>query len=244
MISSTDSAASCTLSIIVPFFNEERTIEALITKLQAAVPNAQIIYISDGSTDASLALVRSRVRSQDCVITKKNGGKGSAVRMGLKHATGEYTVIQDADLEYDPADIAKLCAFAKENHVDAVIGSRVLQKQERAFDTWWYYAGGVFCTWFYNLLYRQRLTDMHSCYKLVRTKLLQSLPLQQNGFGLDTEIVVRLTLRGDSIQECGISYNPRSREEGKSIQWWDGIHCLWLLLSMRVASFLVFGASR
>ena len=244
MISSTDSAIPCTLSIIVPFFNEERTIEALITKLQVAVPKAQIIYISDGSTDASLALVCSRVRHHDLVFTKQNGGKGSAVRMGLKHATGEYVLIQDADLEYDPTDIPKLCALAKERNADAMIGSRVLQKQERAFDTWWYYVGGVFCTWFYNLLYRQRLTDMHSCYKLVRTKLLQSLPLQQSGFGLDTEIVVHLTLRGISIQECGISYHPRSREEGKNIRWWDGIHCLWLLFSMRIASFLAFGASR
>ncbi|HLC76302.1 MAG TPA: glycosyltransferase family 2 protein [Candidatus Peribacterales bacterium] len=232
------------LSIIIPFHNEERTIAELMRQLIKAVPEAEIIYVDDGSTDTSLALVRAGVRSHDLVLTQRNGGKGSAVIAGLLRATGEYTLIQDADLEYDPMDIPLLLQMAKEKCADAIVGSRLLRKQERAFDTWWYYVGGVFCTWVYNVLYNRRLTDMHSCYKLVRTELLRLLPLRQKGFGFDTETIVLLTLRGIHILERGISYRPRSRAEGKNIRWKDGVHCLWLLFSLRIASLFAIQQSR
>lgn len=221
------------LSIIIPFYNEARTIPSLITKLHRTVPDAQIIFVDDGSTDASLALVRASARPHDLVLTKANGGKGSAVRMGLLYARSTYTLIQDADLEYDPNDIPLLLAYAIQMNADAVLGSRRLKKQNRSCDKWWYLVGGVLCTWCFNILYGQRLTDMHTCYKLVRTSVLQSLPLRQSGFGIDTEIITFLARKNAVIIEQGITYQPRSRADGKKITWKDFIHCLSLLFVLR-----------
>jgi glycosyltransferase involved in cell wall biosynthesis len=227
-------SASKNLSVIVPIYNEEKTIVTLMQKLVSAVPDAEIIYVNDGSTDQSLALVRQHARPEDKVLTKDNGGKGSAVRHGLMQARGEYTIIQDADLEYEPADINRLLQAAQEGGHDAVLGSRRLQKQDRRYARLKYYIGGVLLNTIFNVLNAGRLTDMNTCYKLVRTSILQSFPLRENGFGLDAEIVSHLARRKINIHEIGISYMPRSAKEGKKITGWHFFHLLWVLIRVRL----------
>lgn len=222
------------LSVIVPIYNEEQTVVTLMQKLVSAVPDAEIIYVNDGSTDQSLELVRQHARPEDKVLTKENGGKGSAVCHGLMQATCEYTIIQDADLEYEPTDINRLLKAAHEGGYDAVLGSRRLQGQKRHYAKLKYYIGGVLLNAIFNLLNAGDLTDMNTCYKLVRTSILQSFPLRESGFGLDAEIVSHLARRKITIHEISIAYTPRTAKEGKKITGWHFFHLLVVLLRVRL----------
>ncbi|MBI4129178.1 glycosyltransferase family 2 protein, partial [Candidatus Peregrinibacteria bacterium] len=180
------------LSIVIPFFNEERTLGALIDRVHSACPFAEIILVDDGSTDTSLTVAQSRVRKGvDRVFTKPNEGKGSAVRLGFAHATGTYVIVQDADLEYDPKEILPLLERAETDALPAVYGSRRLRGRPPVAHIK-YYIGGVLLTHYVNLLYGTRLTDQNTCYKLVRTDLVRSFPFRHNDFRFDCEMTVFL----------------------------------------------------
>lgn len=221
------------LSIIVPVYNEEKTLPAIVARLHQHCNFAQIIFVDDGSTDHSLDILKRLARPQDIVLTKPNGGKGSAVRLAIPHVAGTYTIIQDADLEYDPADIPRLLGQAEQENLPTLYGSRRLTKHEREYARWIYYLGGNIVSAFTNLLFRSALTDMMTCYKLIRSDLFTTLPLKTNDFRLEPEITGLLLRRGVDIREAPIDYHPRTRAEGKKIGWRDFFRCLSTLLKIR-----------
>lgn len=223
------------LSIVVPAFNEEATLPMIIERLHRACPFAQCIFVDDGSKDSSLAIMRRLARPEDIVLTKPNGGKGSAVRMGYQHATGVYTIVQDADLEYSPEEIPLLLAYAEEHHLSALFGSRRL-KEQKQFTHVTAFVGGSLLTVICNLLFRTHLTDQPTCYKLVRTDILHSMVLRANDFRFDPEITALLARRGIPIAEYPISYHPRSFAEGKKIGLKDWFLWVWEFIRLRVIS--------
>jgi len=175
------------LSIIVPVYNEARTLHLIMQKLHDVFhEETQLIFVNDGSKDDSLAILQKHACSSDLVLTKANGGKGSAVRMGIPHAEGKWTAIQDADLEYEPSEILKLLAFA-ESHPDTVIfGSRFLQENPNIYkrNLW----GNKTITAFLNILFKSHLTDSYTCFKLFPTRVLKDFPLTAQGFELEAEL--------------------------------------------------------
>jgi len=220
------------LTIVMPVFNEEKTLKIIMQRVFRACGDiAQCVFVDDGSTDSSLAILRELARPQDTVLTKKNEGKGSAVRLGYKRAKGEYTVVQDADLEYSPEEIPELLQFAQEGNHRAVFGSRRLKKQKQ-FVHFVIYVGGTLLTYICNFLFGVRLTDQPTCYKMVRTDVLKTIPLKENDFRFDPELTCALILRGIPIVEYPISYMPRSIAEGKKIGWKDWF--LWVYVFMRM----------
>ncbi len=226
---------SIPLSIVVPVYNEERTLAILIARLYASCGSiAQMIFVDDGSRDNSLQILRSLARPQDTVVTKENGGKGSAVLEGYKHAQGAYTIVQDADLEYSPEEIPELLRFAKEHDLPALFGSRRL-KQQKQFVHLSFFIGGSMLTFICNMLYGTRLTDQPTCYKMVRTDMLRTLPLKEHDFRFDPELTVMLARRGVPIRELPISYFPRTVEEGKKINWRDWFRWVWVFMTLRFA---------
>ena len=225
------------LTIIVPVYNEERTLTSIMTAVAAKCPEAQIIYVDDGSRDRSLSILQSGVRSQDHILHKENGGKGSAIRMGLDQAAGTYTVIQDADLEYDPAEIKLLLSEAKTHPGSAVFGSRFLRPNPNIYKR--FLLGNKTLTFILNLLYGSHLTDSYTCYKLLPTDMFRSLQLKARGFELEAEICAKCLKQGIPIREVPISYKPRTIAEGKKINVrdaWKGVKMMW---SVRVKPSMI-----
>lgn len=221
------------LSIVVPVYNEEATLRTIIGRIFAACGDiAEVIFVDDGSSDNSLQILQEMARDQDTVITKKNGGKGSAVRKGYSVATGTYVIVQDADLEYDPEEIPSLLTFAEKHNAKALWGSRRLKKQKQ-FVHFGHFIGGTSLTYICNILYGSRLTDQPTCYKMVRNDVLQTLPLKENDFRFDPELTVMVLRNGVSIVEQPISYHPRSMEEGKKINWTDWFKWVWVFVTLR-----------
>ncbi len=217
------------LTVLVPVYNEAPTLPRIMTAITEACPEAQVVYVDDGSKDGSLAILREHARPQDLVLTKPNGGKGSAIRMGLEKAQGRFTVIQDADLEYDPTEIRSLLVQAQRTG-GAVFGSRFLRPNPNIYRR--FLLGNKVMTWGANVLFGLRLTDSYTCYKLLPTAAFRSLGLTANGFELEAEICAKCALSGILITEVPITYHPRRIEEGKKIGWQDarkGIRMMWRL---------------
>jgi glycosyltransferase involved in cell wall biosynthesis len=222
------------LTVVVPVYNEERTLPALMERLQRTCgDDCQIIYVDDGSTDQSPRILRALAGPRHLILSKKNGGKGSAVRMGFQHALGRYTIIQDADLEYSPEEIPALLTFAEEHGYPAVFGSRRL-KDQKQFKHLLFFIGGSMLTHLCNFLYRTKLTDQPTCYKLVLTDILKLIPLMENDFRFDPELTSYLARFRVPIVEFPISYSPRSVQEGKKINWKDWFRWVWVFVKLRV----------
>jgi glycosyltransferase involved in cell wall biosynthesis len=220
------------LTIIVPVYNEEKTLKKSLRRLLKAKLSVekQIIVVDDGSTDNSRKILLDIKDKNIQVITHKiNKGKGAAIRSALKLAKGEYTIVHDADLEYDPNDIENLTRMAKTGGSDAVLGSRNLSIK----NTYLYginYQGVRLMSWIINTLHHcNKLTDPETCYKLINTKLLRSLDLQEKGFGIEIEAVTKLCSKKIRIIEVPISYSPRSYKDGKKIKWTDGVKGIFLI---------------
>ncbi len=224
------------LSIIVPVFNEERTIATVMRAIKERCPGAELIYVDDGSHDQSLSILREHADPGDIVLTKENGGKGSAIRIGLKHATGVYTAIQDADLEYDPGEIMLLLKEAKEHPGSAVFGSRFLKKSPNIYRR--FLLGNKVMTWWLNVLFRSHITDSYTCFKLIPTQQFQSFPLHARGFELEAELCIQCIINRIPIREIFITYRPRRIEEGKKISWHDAWYGMWTILKMRFQRFI------
>jgi len=221
------------LSIVVPVYNEEKTLRAIVQRVFDACGDfAEVIFVDDGSSDGSLSILKEMARDQDTVITKQNGGKGSAVRKGYQVAKGHYVIVQDADLEYDPEEIPGLLTYAEKHDLPALWGSRRLKKQKQ-FVHIGHFIGGTSLTYVCNALYFSRLTDQPTCYKMVRGDILKNLPLKENDFRFDPELTVMILRRGYKISEQPISYHPRSMEQGKKINWRDWFKWVWVFFTLR-----------
>ncbi|MCK5124879.1 MAG: glycosyltransferase family 2 protein [candidate division Zixibacteria bacterium] len=219
------------LSIIVPVYNEEKTLSEILDRLVNLPLDCEIIAIDDGSSDNSPAILNSYT-SITSICHSDNKGKGAAIRTGLEAVAGDYTVIQDADLEYDPNDIIKMLQTAERHNADAVFGSRI-HNPESGISYKRFYWGGKFLTFLANLLYDISISDESTCYKMVRTTLLKSLNLSCERFEFCPELVAKLGKRSIKIFEIPISYTPRKIHEGKKIRWTDGAEAIWTLIKFR-----------
>ncbi len=220
------------LSIIVPVYNEAATLRTIMTALMQTCPEAQIIYVDDGSGDGSLKILQAMARPTDLVVEGSHGGKGSAIRMGLTCAIGKYAVIQDADLEYDPREIQLLLDAAKAHPQSAVFGSRFFQgKTPHIY--WRFLMGNKVITGWLNLLFDCKLTDSYTCYKLLPTDIFKHLKLTSTGFELEAEIASRCLKTGIKVIEVPISYRPRSIEQGKKIRATDALKGAWMMLKVK-----------
>lgn len=213
--------AAPTLSVLVPVFNECRTLPAIIEKLRATpfpCP-VEFVIVDDGSTDGSRELLAEMPPSHELriLIHERNSGKGAAVQTALDHARGEFVVIQDADLELEPADILPLLAVVRSGRAAACFGSRFMRDNRDWFRLPTYWANRLL-TLVCNLLNRRHLTDMNTCYKLMRTDLARRIRLESRGFAMEPEITTKLIRMGVAIAERPIRYRPRGRHEGKKIR--------------------------
>ena len=225
------------LSIIIPVYNEEKTIKNILEKVRRARLPAkkEIIVVDDGSTDNTKNILKKLKRKNKnirLVFHKENKGKTAAIKTALKHIRGDFVIIQDADLEYDPADYRKLLnVLLKNERYDAVYGSRFLRPHRPKY--YYLYLGNKLLSFITNLLYGSILTDIETCYKLFKTGVLKKIRLESKGFGFEPEITAKLLKRKLFIYEVPISYHPRSFAEGKKIKWKDGIISLYILIKLR-----------
>jgi glycosyltransferase involved in cell wall biosynthesis len=225
-----------TLSVLIPVYNEKDTLLELVRRVEAvSLPvDKQVILVDDGSTDGTRELLKQLEGRCVVVLHERNRGKGAAVRTALERATGDFAVIQDADLEYDPEDWPALLAPLLDGRADAVYGSRFLGGPHRVL-LFWHYAANMFFTLLTNVLYDINLSDMGTCYKAAHTRLLKSIPLRSERFGIEAELTAKLCKRRVRLYEVPISYSGRTYAEGKKITWRDGFSYLWCLLRYRVA---------
>jgi len=238
------------LSIIIPVYNEENTIRELLTRVQKVPLDKEIVVVDDGSNDHTHEILNSFNDGTIRVYRhSRNRGKGAAVRTGLKIASGDVVLIQDADLEYSPEDYPKLLAPIVEGKADVVYGSRVLGNPEfyqmglltfskrglvqNPFLLVGFFYGRRVVTWLTNLLFGSDLTDQPTCYKTFRRSVLKDLELSSEGFEFCSEVTGKVLKAGYRILEVPISYNPRSSSEGKKLTWRDGIRALQTLLEVR-----------
>ena len=221
-----------TLSVMIPVYNEEATVAALVESVRELPLRLQIVAVNDASQDGTRAVLE-RLHAEgkvDVVVHHEtNRGKGSAIRTAIEHVTGEVSVIQDADLEYDPRDLLHLLQPILEGKADAVFGSRFLGGPHRVL-YFWHRVGNGLLTLASNMMTDLNLTDMETCYKMVRTDLLKALPLRSRRFGIEPELTARLSQVGARIYELPISYSGRTYDEGKKINWRDGVAAFWHIL--------------
>ena len=225
------------LSVVIPVYNEVETVETLLRRVRDVPLWLEVIVVDDGATDGrSELLARLEGDLIDRLISKKvNQGKGAALRTGFKHATGDVVVVQDADMEYDPHEFPMLLQPILSGKADAVYGSRFLGGPHRVL-FFWHSVGNRFLTLLSNMFTDLNLTDMETCYKMVRRELLDELPLSANRFGIEPEITARLAQAGARIYELPISYHGRSYAEGKKIGWKDGISALGCIVKYNLLS--------
>ena len=220
------------LSVVMPVYNEFATVEASVARVHGlrSQIDLEIICVDDGSTDGTrdkLARLKENGSIDRLVLQPKNGGKGKAVRTGIASAGGDIIVVQDADLEYDPRELPRLMEPILDGRADAVFGSRFLGGGAHRVLYFWHSVGNSLLTLLSNMLTDLNLTDMETCYKMVRADLMKSLPLTTDRFGFEPELTARLAQAGARIYEVPISYSGRTYAEGKKIGWRDGLAAFW-----------------
>lgn len=221
------------LSIIIPCFNEKTFIGEIIDKVsQSPIADKEIILVDDGSTDGTKELIKSELHKKvDKVIYEdKNRGKGAALRKGFSKASGDIVIIQDADLEYDPVEYPKIINPILEGKADVVYGSRFVGSSEHRVLYFWHMVGNKVLTLFSNLFTNLNLTDMETGYKAFRKNILDKIKLEENGFGFEAEITAKVAELKCRIYEVGISYNGRTYEQGKKINWRDGVKTILVII--------------
>lgn len=224
-----------TLSVVIPVFNERATLAEIVRRVRATGLASEILIVDDGSTDGTREVVadlesRPEVRA---IYHPKNQGKGAAVRSGIQVATGEYLLIQDADLEYNPNDYPSLLRPIQDGLADAVYGSRFLGGPRRV-TMFWHLLANRLLTLATNLLYNSILSDMETGYKAFRASVIRSIPLRANRFDFEPEVTAKLLRRGARLFEVPISFNPREYSEGKKIGMRDALAAMWTLLKYRI----------
>ena len=220
------------LSVIIPCFNEEKTIIEIINKVKNnPYKNIEILVIDDCSTDKSITLLKE-IESEiyKLILHKKNLGKGASIRSGLKEATGDILIIQDADLEYNPDEYPILIKPIIQNNADVVYGSRFQGSQPHRMLYFWHSLGNKFLTILSNMFTNLNLTDMECCYKVFKKNIISKIDLVENRFGFEPEITAKLSRLNCRIYEVGVSYNGRTYAEGKKINWKDGVRAIYCIL--------------
>ena len=221
------------LSVVMPVYNERDTIAEMVARV-IAVPGIrlELIVVDDGSKDGTGQILPELQKKYGFkLFQKENGGKGSALRLGFQHVTGDLVVIQDADMEYSPEEFPDLIELICQGRADVVYGSRFLGRRRVFLFT--HYLGNSLLTFLTNVLYNTMLTDMETCYKAMRVEVLRSFKLESSGFGIEPELTAKIFKRGYRVYEVPITYDGRGYEEGKKITWRDGVVALWVLLKYR-----------
>jgi len=221
----------------MPVYNERATLRAVVERVLAVPLEIELICVDDGSHDGSqeiLGELESQHPAMRVFLQPQNMGKGAALRRGIQQATGDFVLIQDADLEYDPADYAILLDPLIQGKADVVYGSRFLGAAPHRVLYFWHSVGNRVLTLLSNCLTNINLSDMETCYKAFRRAVIQSIPIEENRFGFEPEITVKVARRRLRIYEVGISYWGRTYEEGKKIGWRDGMRAIWCLLKYAV----------
>jgi glycosyltransferase involved in cell wall biosynthesis len=221
------------LSVVMPVYNERDTIEGMIARVLAVRGvRIELIVVDDGSSDGTSDILRELAKKFPfTLLHKRNGGKGSALRLGFTKVAGDLVVIQDADTEYSPEEFPELIDLICQGRADVVYGSRFLGRHRVFLFT--HYLGNLFLTFLTNVLYNTMLTDMETCYKAMRIEVLRSFALESDGFGIEPEMTAKIFKRGFRVYEVPITYDGRGYEEGKKITWRDGVVALWVLLKYR-----------
>src|SRR5579859_3643547 len=231
-------AEATRLSILIPLYNEEEFVAALLARvLEAPLPEGmgrELIVVDDASVDGSREIAEDFAARYPGTVRlvrhSRNLGKGAAIRTAVEHATGEFCIIQDSDLEYDPREYPRLLKPLMEGVADVVYGSRFMAMGERRVLYFWHAVGNRMLTTLCNIFADVNLTDMETCYKVFRTSLIQSIPIRSNRFGIEPEITIKLAQRQARIYETPISYHGRTYEEGKKIGFKDAVQAWWIIL--------------
>lgn len=229
--------SSLRLSVVIPCYNEIATLERVVDAVRRSpIPHKEIVLVDDGSTDGTRELIQTKLADvvDRVVLHERNQGKGAALRTGFGVATGDVVIIQDADLEYDPAQYPKLLRPFVEQGADVVFGSRFIGGESHRVLYYWHYVGNRLLTTLSNVFTNLNLTDMEVCYKLFRREVLQRITVEEDRFGFEPEITAKVARLDCCVYEVGISYAGRTYAEGKKIGWRDGFRALWCILKYNV----------
>jgi glycosyltransferase involved in cell wall biosynthesis len=230
--------APLTVTFLIPAYNEAGTIDEVLDRIAELPVRKQIICVDDGSYDGTLEILTRRAEETPnmIVVSQRNRGKGAAIRTGIPYVTGDIAVIQDADMEYDPAEVPRLIEPIRRGVADVVYGSRLSGGQPQRAYMFWHLVGNKFLTLTTNVLFNTTLSDMETGYKAFRADVLASLDLHQDSFAIEPEITAKICKRKLRIYEMPISYYGRTYEEGKKITWRDGFKALWVLAGARIGA--------
>jgi glycosyltransferase involved in cell wall biosynthesis len=223
------------ISVVIPVYNEEQTILACIRRVLAVPMSKQVVVVDDGSSDGTGAILRREIAplGVEVIHLPTNRGKGAALRRGFEAARGEVTIVQDADLEYDPKDYPALLAPILDGQADVVFGSRFTSGARRVL-FFWHHVGNQLLTTLSNALTNLNLSDMETGYKVFRTSILREIDLREDRFGFEPEFTAKIARQGYRIFEVPVSYRGRTYAEGKKVDWRDGLAALWCLFRYNV----------